>query len=313
MVEKVTVLGSGPAGYTAALYASRADLDPLLVAGPEPGGQLMITTEVENFPGFPEGITGPELMDVMKKQTLRFGTRFKEAICTAVDLSKRPFTLTLDDGKETTQTKTLIIATGATARKLGLPEDDILMGHGLSACATCDGFFFKNKHVAVIGGGDSAMEEANFLTRFASKVTLIHRRDKFRASPIMAKRALENPKIEVIWNAVVTNLLGAEEKKLKGAHLKSTVDNKEWDIELDGMFYSIGHKPNSDLFTQYLTLDETGYIILPHEPSMRTNLEGVFAAGDIADKSYRQAITAAGMGCRAALDAQRFLEEKGED
>lgn len=312
-MEKVTILGSGPAGYTAALYASRAELNPLLIAGPETGGQLMITTDVENYPGFPDGVMGPELMDMMKKQVERFGTRFKEAICTGVDLSKRPFTLTLDGGKETIQTQTLIVATGASARFLDLPEEAALKGHGLSACATCDGFFFKGKHVGIVGGGDTAMEEANFLTRFASKVSVIHRRDALRASPIMARRAEQNPKIEFVWNATVKKIYDPEKKKVTGVRLASTVEKgKEWDMDLDGLFIAIGHVPNAKFLNGQLNTDDNGYVILTDHPSMRTNVPGVFAAGDVADATYRQAVTAAGMGCRAALDAQRFLEEHEE-
>jgi thioredoxin reductase (NADPH) len=314
MVEQVTILGTGPAGYTAALYAARAELSPLVISGPETGGQLMITSDVENYPGFAESITGPALMDVMRRQTERFGARFQTATCTAVDLSARPFTLTIEDdgGKtEQVQTQTLIVATGATARWLGLPEEDSLKGRGLSACATCDGFFFKDKHVGIVGGGDSAMEEATFLTRFASKVSVIHRRDALRASPIMQKRAEDNEKIEFVWNAVVAKILDPEQGKVTGVRLASTVEEgKEWELPLDGLFVAIGHDPNTAIFKGTLELDDKAYIVLNEQPSMKTNVAGVFVAGDVADPTYRQAVTAAGMGCKAALDAQHFLEDE---
>ncbi|GAB4322726.1 MAG: thioredoxin-disulfide reductase [Candidatus Sumerlaeia bacterium] len=310
-MKKVTILGSGPAGYTAAIYTARAELEPLLIAGSEPGGQLMITTEVENYPGFPDGVTGPELMELMKRQAERFGATFQSAVCTGVDLSSRPFRLELDGGAETIETQTLIVATGASARWLGLPEEEVLKGHGLSACATCDGFFFKGKRVGVVGGGDSAMEEALFLTRFASRVFVIHRRDSLRASPIMARRAQDNPKIEFVWNAVVSKVHDPAKNKVTGVRLTSTVEKgREWDLELDGLFVAIGHTPNTTVFQDKLQLDPRGYIVLVDPPSTKTSVPGVFAAGDVADPVYRQAITAAGMGCSAALDAQRFLENE---
>ena len=303
-IEKVTILGSGPAGLTAAIYAARADLQPLLIHGDQPGGQLTTTTDVENFPGFPEGIMGPELMDVCQKQAARFGTRFKQAIVTKVDMNKRPFTLTLDNG-ETVQTETLICATGATAKTLKLDKEKELMGRGVSACATCDGFFFRDQEIAVVGGGDSAVEEATFLTKFAKKVQVIHRRDELRASKIMQKRLFDNEKIEMIWNHEVTELLG--DKELKGIKIKSTETGKETQLDVTGLFYAIGHKPNTEVFREYVDTDDVGYII-PVPRTTNTKVPGFYVAGDAADSVYRQAVTAAGTGCMAALDAERFLE-----
>ncbi|MBN1917583.1 MAG: thioredoxin-disulfide reductase [Verrucomicrobia bacterium] len=301
-VLEVVILGSGPAGLTAAIYTARADLTPVLVEGADAGGQLMITTEVENYPGFEGGITGPELMAVMKKQAARFDTRFIAGDATRVDLSQRPFTIETTDGA--LKARALIIATGAQAKWLGLENEQRLRGHGVSACATCDAFFFRNKVVYVVGGGDSAVEEATFLTKFASKVYLVHRRDELRASKIMQQRAFDNPKLEIVWNTVVTDVLGDEQ--MTGLRLKDVRTNEERQVEADGLFLAVGHKPNTDLFKDQLDLDEVGYIKLTG-PGTRTSVEGVFAAGDVADHTYRQAVTAAGMGCQAALDAERWL------
>ncbi len=309
--HKVIIIGSGPAGLTAALYNARANLNPVVFEGMQPGGQLTITTEVENYPGFEEGIQGPELMDVMRKQAQKFGAKtfFKEV--TNVDFSKRPFVV--DTGKETHTADAVIISTGATAKWLGIPSETKYMGYGVSACATCDGFFFKNQKIIVIGGGDSAMEEANYLTKFASEVLVVHRREEFRASRIMHERAEKNPKIKFALNKVVKEILGEEEngrKKVTGAILENTVDGSTEEVEVDGIFLAIGHKPNTDLFVDKLEMDETGYLQVKGS-STYTNVDGVFAAGDVADHVYRQAITAAGMGCRAAIDAERWLAEQG--
>jgi len=304
-LESITILGSGPAGLTAAIYAARANLKPLLIHGAQPGGQLTTTTEVENFPGFDKGVQGPELMEICTRQAERFGTRLKLATVTKVDLSKRPFTLTLDDGTSF-QTKTLIAATGATAKYIGLPDEMRLIGRGVSACATCDGFFFRGQEIAVVGGGDTAAEEATFLTRFASTVHLIHRRNELRASKTMQQRVLSNPKIKPIWDTVVESIEGDSE--VKGLHLKNLKTNVTSKLAVTGMFVAIGHKPNSDLFKGYVDMDDLGYIkTLPG--STKTKVPGFFASGDLQDHIYRQAVTAAGTGCMAALDAERFLGE----
>lgn len=304
-IEEITILGSGPAGLTAAIYAARANLKPLLIHGAQPGGQLTTTTEVENYPGFEKGIQGPELMEVCTKQAERFGTRFMNATVTKVDLSKRPFTITMDDGK-TLQTKTLIASTGATAKYLGLPEEMKLIGKGVSACATCDGFFFRNQDIVVVGGGDTAAEEATFLTRFAKTVYLVHRRDELRASKAMQQRVFNNPKIKMVWDSAVEKIHG--EGEVKGVDVKNVKTGAITKLDVTGLFVAIGHKPNSELFKGYVDMDELGYIkTIPG--STKTKVPGFFAAGDLQDHIYRQAVTAAGTGCMAALDAERFLGE----
>jgi len=300
----IIIIGSGPAGYTAAIYAARANLEPLVLKGLDAGGQLMLTTDVENFPGFPDGIMGPALMADLEKQAGRFGSEILAVHVTRVDLSARPFGVWAGD--QEWRAKAIVIATGASARWLGVPGEEKLRGRGVSACATCDGFFFRDRELLVVGGGDSAMEEAIFLTKFASKVTIVHRRDAFRASKIMVDRAASNPKIEVIWNATVAEILG--EDAVKGARLLNTVTGEITEVRTDGVFMAIGHDPNTSLFADQLELDAAGYVVV-REPRTITSVEGVFAAGDITDTIYRQAVTAAGQGCKAAIDAERFLED----
>lgn len=301
--EKLIIIGSGPAGLTAALYAARADLGPLVFEGVAAGGQLMITTDVENYPGFPDGIMGPELMDKFRKQAERFGARMRQVDVTAVDFSSHP--LRVDVGADEYTADAVIIATGAEAKWLGVPGEQTLTGKGVSACATCDGFFFRDQELVVVGGGDTAMEEALFLTKFASKVTIVHRRDEFRASRIMAARALEHEKIEVLWNTVVTEIHGDD--TVTGVTLEDTVTGEAREFETDGVFVAIGHKPTTELFVDQLDMDDNGYLEIASDGSTRTAIEGVFAAGDVADHVYRQAVTAAGTGCRAAIDAERWL------
>jgi thioredoxin reductase (NADPH) len=306
-VRKVIIIGSGPAGLTAAIYAARGGLKPLVLEGMEPGGQLMTTTGVENFPGLPEGIAGPEMMDLFRKQAVRFGAEPLFKIVNKVDFSKRPFTVWTDDDTEY-QAESVIIATGASAKYLGLESKQKLRGYGVSACATCDGFFYKDKDIVVVGGGDTAMEEALFLTRFGKKVTVIHRRDTFRASKIMAKRVMEHPKINIKWDNVVEEVLGEQNHAgVTGVRIKNVKTGNTEEIPCSGFFLAIGHEPNSDPFKGQLKMDETGYIITKPD-STYTSVEGVFACGDIQDKVYRQAVTAAGSGCAAAIDAERWLE-----
>jgi thioredoxin reductase (NADPH) len=306
-VHNVIILGSGCAGNTAAVYSARAGLKPLVVIGHEPGGQLSITTEVENFPGFPEGIQGPDLVENIKKQAERFGAEYMWGAVQEADLSKRPFRINIDGAWE--ETRTLIVATGASARWLGLPNEQKLIGHGVSSCATCDGAFYKEKKIMVIGGGDSAMEEATFLTRFGSEVTLVHRREQFRASKIMLDRARSNPKIKFLVNTVVEDIYDVHKNHVTGVKLRDASNGRVWDQEVDGFFLAIGHIPNTKPFAGQLDLDPDGYIL--SKGGARTNITGVFHAGDVQDRTYRQAVTAAGMGCMAAIEAERFLEAQG--
>lgn len=313
-VRKVIIIGSGPAGLTAAVYTARANLAPLLIEGEpsstsdQPGGQLMLTTEVENFPGFPEGIMGPELMSRFREQAVRFGTEVVTEKVTRVDLSHRPFGVWIGDpdaAEPTFRSEVVIVSTGARSLMLGLEEEHKLLGRGLSTCATCDGFFFRDKDIAVVGGGDSAVEEATFLTKFARSVTIVHRRDALRASKIMQDRAFANPKISFLWNHVVDGLVG--ETSLEGARVRDVTTDEVTDLDVDGLFVAIGHKPNTDLFKGQLDMEDTGYLVT-QPGSTATNVDGVFACGDVQDHTYRQAITAAGSGCMAAIDAERWLE-----
>jgi len=306
-VRNVIILGSGCAGNTAAIYAARAGLNPLVVIGHEPGGQLSITTDVENFPGFPEGIQGPDLVENMKKQAERFGAEFIWGSVLEADLSKRPFRLNIDG--EWQETRTLIVASGASARWLGLPNEQKLIGHGVSSCATCDGAFYRDRKIMVIGGGDSAMEEANFLTRFGSEVTLVHRREQFRASKIMLDRARANPKIKFLLNTVVDDIFDVVKNEVTGVKLRNVNTGDTWEQDVEGFFLAIGHIPNTKPFAGQIDLDPDGYIL--SKGGARTNVTGVFHAGDVQDRVYRQAITAAGAGCMAAIEAERFLEAEG--
>ncbi len=311
-VEKVIILGSGPAGLTAAIYAGRADLSPVLIHGSVPGGQLTITTDVENYPGFPDGVMGPELMEAMEKQAARFGTRFHRSYVTSVDLSQRPFTLTDSEG-QSYRCEALIISTGAEARWMGIESEQHLNGYGVSACATCDGPLpaFRNQHIAVVGGGDTAMEEATFLAKFGSKVTVVHRRDALRASKIMQQKAFDNPKIDFAWDSAVDEILGSREDGVTGLRLKNLKTGElTTHDDIRGVFVAIGHKPNTELFAGQLEMDENRYLVTK-PGTTQTSIPGVFAAGDVQDHVYRQAVTAAGTGCMAAIEAERFLESGG--
>ncbi len=303
--HKVIIIGSGPAGLTAALYTARAGLTPLVLEGLQPGGQLTTTTDVENYPGFPEGIQGPELMEKMREQAKRFGAQCEFTTVNKVDFKQQPFRLWTDEAELTSDT--IIIATGASARWIGLESEQAMVGHGVSSCATCDGFFFRDKDIAVVGGGDTAMEEANFLTRFASKVTVIHRRNELRASKIMQERAFNNPKIHFIWDTAVEEVLGSKETGLTGLRLKNLKTAETSTFETQGLFVAIGHKPNTEIFQGQIELDKAGYIVVK-PGTVNTNVPAVFACGDVQDHHYRQAITAAGTGCMAAMDAEKYLE-----
>ena len=309
MPENVIIVGSGPAGLTAALYAARANLSPLVIEGAAPYGQLMLTTDVENYPGFPEGILGPELMQKMRAQAERFGGTFVTADADAVDFTKHPFTVRVGD--TTHEGRAIVISTGAKARMLDVPGEKELLGRGVSTCATCDGFFFRGRELVVVGGGDSAMEEANFLTRFATKVTIVHRRDSLRASKIMQERAFANPKIAFVWDSTIDEVLGDDAAgTVSAVRLRNLKSGEQTDYPTGGVFIAIGHDPNTSLFKGQLELDDAGYIVVEH-PSTRTGIEGVFACGDVVDHIYRQAVTAAGTGCAAAIDAERYLESLG--
>ncbi|MEM3543579.1 MAG: thioredoxin-disulfide reductase [Candidatus Micrarchaeia archaeon] len=303
-IENVIIIGSGPAGLTAAIYAARAELKPIVISGMQPGGQISQTTLVENYPGFPDGIMGPELMDNMRKQAEKFGTRFIDEEVVSVDFRNRPFTIKTET-KEL-KSKAVIIASGATAKWLGVPGESKLIGKGVSGCATCDGFFFKGKDVAVIGGGDTALEDAIFLTKFANSVTIIHRRDQLRASKIMQEKAFANQKIKFIWDTVVTEIIG--EEKVTGIRIKNVKTGEEKEMKIDGVFVAIGHSPATNLFKGQIEIDENGYII--KKENTETSIKGVFVAGDVADKRYKQAIAAAGDGCKAAIDVEKYLQEK---
>ena len=309
MTCKVLILGSGCAGSTAAIYAARADLAPVVLEGNEPGGQLSLTTDVENYPGFPTGVQGPDLVAEAKKQAERFGAEYRQETALEADLASRPFTIKTDGN--TYQAEALIIASGASARLLGLESERKLIGHGVSTCATCDGFFFRNQKVMVVGGGDTALEEATFLTKFADQVTVVHRRDELRASKIMAERARKNPKIEFLWDTVITEILDPEKKEVQAVRLKNVKTGEESEKGFDGVFIAIGHQPNTKIFEGQLEMNENGYLKVKGTSSL-TNVEGVFAAGDVHDHVYRQAVTAAGSGCKAAIDAERWLEAQHE-
>ena len=305
-IHKTIIIGSGPAGLTAAIYAARANLNPIVFEGNQPGGQLTITTDVENYPGFPDGVLGPEMMDLFRKQAQKFGAQCFYKHVSKIDFSSSPFKIYV--GEEEYLTQSVIIYTGASARLLGLDAENELMGYGVSTCATCDGYFFKDKEIIVVGGGDSAMEEANFLTKFASKVTIIHRREEFRASKIMIDRALNNPKIDVIKNVVVSDIFGSQKDGVNGVLLTNTVDGSETKFDCEGVFYGIGHIPNTKEFKDIIDLDDQGYI-QTKDKSTATNIPGVFACGDVQDSYYRQAVTAAGSGCMAAIDVEKYLED----